>query len=331
MSTVVAARPALDALARDLAALPGLENVRPHERVARFTTWRVGGPAALLCTAHNAEGLRHGVALVRAAGLPCLVLGRGSNVLIDDAGFDGVVIVNRATGLAITDTAVRAESGTLLSVLARQTVAAGLVGLEWCHDIPGSAGGAVVSNAGANGGCIADALQSATVLDAEGCVQEMRAADLDFGYRHSSLRRERPASAGARPVVLEALFALRHGEVAEIKRRMAAQRERRKATQPGGASAGSVFKNPPGDSAGRLVESVGLKGARSGDAAVSTLHANFILSGPRATARDVLDLIALMRRRVYDEYGLTLEPEVQYVAHTGLIGPAAWEGLWPDQ
>jgi UDP-N-acetylmuramate dehydrogenase len=156
----------------------------------------------------------------------------------------------------------------------------------------------------------------------------MEAAEMDFGYRHSSLRREQPEPAGARPVVLEAAFALRHGEVSAIKQRMAAQRERRKATQPGGASAGSVFKNPPGDSAGRLVESVKLKGAGSGDAMISTLHANFIVNGPRATARDVLDLITLMRRRVREERGVELQPEVQFVSHDGRIGPAVLEGVW---
>jgi UDP-N-acetylmuramate dehydrogenase len=122
-----------------------------------------------------------------------------------------------------------------------------------------------------------------------------------------------------------ALFALEHGNATALKARIAAQREHRKATQPGGASAGSVFKNPPGDSAGRLVESAGLKGARHGDAAVSTLHANFIVNGPRATAADVLALVALMRRCVYEEHGIELEPEVQYLQRDGRIGPPPLE------
>jgi UDP-N-acetylmuramate dehydrogenase len=249
------------------------------------------------------------------------VLGRGSNVLVDDAGFDGTVIVNRAEGLSIEGATVHAESGVLLSVLARRTVAAGLVGLEWCHDIPGTVGGAVVNNAGANGGAIADVLRRARVLPVGGAAREMDAAELQFDYRHSALRAEVAVPTHARPVVLTACFAVQRGAVEAIKERMAAQRARRKATQPGGASAGSVFKNPPGDSAGRLVESVGLKGARHGDAAVSTLHANFIVNGPRATAADVLARVALMRQRVYAAHGVELEPEVQFVWRDGHIGP----------
>src|ERR687887_523765 len=196
----------------------GADNVRVNERVARYTTWRVGGPAALLCVVHDARALARTVELVRDTSLPWLVLGRGSNVLVDDAGFDGVVILNRAAGLAIdkaegdrrqnerattasatvpggpgcrcaaasgrlpptawsadVGVAVHAESGVLLSVLARQTAARGLVGLEWCHDIPGSLGGAVVNNAGANGGAIADVLRAVRVLPSVGPAHEIAA------------------------------------------------------------------------------------------------------------------------------------------------------------
>jgi UDP-N-acetylmuramate dehydrogenase len=283
----------------------------------------VGGPAALLCEVHDTRALARTVELVRDTSLPWLVLGRGSNVLVDDAGFDGVVILNRAAGLAIDDVggAVHAESGVLLSVLARQTAARGLVGLEWCQDIPGSLGGAVINNAGANGGAIADVLRAVRVLPSVGPAHEIDASALSFAYRRSALRSEVAVPAGARPVVLDARFELQQGDAGQITQRMAAQRARRKATQPGGASAGSVFKNPPTDSAGRLVESVGLKGARCGDALISTLHANFIVTGPRATAADVLALVALMRRRVRDHCGVDLEPEVQFVQRSGCIGP----------
>ena len=217
--------------------------------------------------------------------------------------------------------AVHAESGVLLSVLARQTATRGLVGLEWCHDIPGSLGGAVVNNAGANGGAIADVLRAVRVLPSVGPAHEIAASALSFAYRRSALRSEVAVPAGARPVVLEARFELQWGDAGQITQRMAAQRARRKATQPGGASAGSVFKNPPTASAGYLVESVGLKGARCGDALISTVHANFIVTGPRATAADVLALVALMRRRVRDHCGVDLEPEVQFVQRGGCIGP----------
>ena len=310
-------------LAQALGDVVGAGNVRANERVARHTTWRVGGPAALLCVAHDARALARTVEFVREAGVPWLVLGRGSNVLVDDAGLDGVVILNRAAGLCIEGTAVHAESGVLLSVLARQTAARGLVGLEWCHDIPGTLGGAVVNNAGANGGAIADVLRSARVLPAGEPPRTLDASALAFAYRHSALRCEVAVPAGTRPVLLDARFDLQPGDAGQIRQRMAAQRERRKATQPGGASAGSVFKNPPIESAGRLVESVGLKGARCGDAAISTLHANFIVTGPRATAADVLALIALMRRRVRAHRSVDLEPEVQFVQRDGCIGPPA--------
>src|SRR5437588_7635908 len=169
-------------LVQALSDLLGADNVRAHERVARYTTWRVGGPAALLCVVHDARALARTVELVRDTSRPWLVLGRGSNVLVDDAGLDGVVILNRAAGLSIDGTVVHAESGVLLSVLARQTAARGLVGLEWCHDIPGSLGGAVVNNAGANGGAIADVLRAARVLPAGGPVRAMDASALSLSY-----------------------------------------------------------------------------------------------------------------------------------------------------
>src|SRR5438067_13104894 len=181
-------------LVQALSDLLSADNVRAHERVARYTTWRVGGPAAVLCVVHDARALARTVELVRDTSLPWLVLGRGSNVLVDDAGFDGVVILNRAAGLAIGHTdvgvLVHAESGVLLSVLARQTAARGLVGLEWCHDIPGSLGGAVVNNAGANGGAIADVLRAVRVLPVVGPVCAMDACELSFAYRRSGLRSE---------------------------------------------------------------------------------------------------------------------------------------------
>ena len=309
------------AVTQELSGLLGSSNVRSHEPVARYTTWRVGGPVSLLCVAHSSVELSRAIQVLRAAEIPWLVLGRGSNVLFDDAGLEGVIVVNRADRLDIGDATVYAESGVLLSVLARRTVAGGRVGLEWCHDIPGSVGGAIVNNAGANGGAIADVLRSAYVMPVRGQPHELSATELDLSYRHSVLRTENAEPSGARPVVLSATFQVWRGEIDEVTARMAEQRAKRKATQPGGASAGSVFKNPTGDSAGRLIESVGLKGTHRGDAAISTLHANFIVTGRRATAADVLGLIALMRFRVQDALGIDLKPEVQFVHRDGRIGP----------
>lgn len=308
-------------VATSLAEVVGAGNVRADERLSRYTSWRVGGAAALLCIAESAAALERAAVLLREAGVPWLVLGRGSNVLVDDAGVAGVVILNRAAGMHITGGCVQAESGVLLSVLARRTAAAGLAGLEWCHDIPGTVGGAVVNNAGANGGEIADVLHSVTLLCGRGGVHDVGASDLRFGYRASALRAEDRVPAGSWPLVLAARFALSSGAAAELQRRIESYRTRRKATQPTGASAGSVFKNPPEDSAGRLVESVGLKGTRIGDAEISRLHANFVLAGPRARAGDIVSLISLARRRVWEEHGVLLEPEVQYLGRDMTIGP----------
>jgi len=171
----------------------GAADVQRDAAVARYTTWRVGGAAALLVVARDVERLRIAAEIVRDAGLPWLVLGRGSNVLVCDEGVRGVVIVNRADALRIEGTTLWAESGGLLSVLARRTTTAGLEGLEWCHDIPGSVGGAVVNNAGAHGGSISDVLRRVRVLPPWGAAADWDAADLGFGYRRSILREGRPS------------------------------------------------------------------------------------------------------------------------------------------
>jgi UDP-N-acetylmuramate dehydrogenase len=236
------------------------------------------------------------------------VLGRGSNVLVSDAGVEGLVILNRAASFAIEDTTVRADSGLLLSVLARRTAAAGLAGLEWCAGIPGSVGGALVSNAGAHGGSMADALQVVELLDAPGTARWQPAAALELAYRHSRLRNRE----AAHEIVLRAEFALHREDVAAIRASMAAQKEQRQATQPlASATAGSVFKNPPGDSAGRLIDQAGLKGMCIGGATVSTRHANFVMTTAGASAADVLNLIELVHDRVHERFGVDLVLEVQ--------------------
>lgn len=307
-------------------------DVRQGDLMARYTTWRVGGPAALVVVPRSAAALEHAVTLVDEAGAPRLVLGRGSNVLASDEGVAAVVIVNRADHVAIEGATVEAESGALLSVLARRTAAAGLAGLEWSHDIPGSVGGAVVNNAGAHGSTVEAVLIRARVLTAGGTVRVVDRVDLDFSYRRSVLRAHKDDGATptapspdarelAGAVVLGATFHLTPSDPEAVQARLAAGRDHRKKTQPAGASAGSVFKNPPGDSAGRLIESSGLKGTRQGGASISTLHANFIVAGPGAAAADVVALVALARQRVYEAHGVILEPEIQCVYPDGRTGP----------
>jgi len=332
------------ALLEALRAVLGPADVRLGDPLARYTTWRVGGPAALVVVPRSAAALARTVALVDGAGAPRLVLGRGSNVLADDDGVEAVVIVNRADEVTIEGATVEAESGALLSVLARRTAAAGLAGLEWSHDIPGSVGGAVVNNAGAHGSTVDAVLARARVLTAGGAVRLVERDDLGFSYRRSALRARqddgatpvahRPSEGGAATavvspikddlagaVVLAVTFHLTPADPEAVQVRLTAGRDHRKKTQPAGASAGSVFKNPPGGSAGRLIEDSGLKGMRQGGASISLLHANFIVAATGASAADVVALVALARQRVFDAYGVILEPEIQCISREGRTGP----------
>ncbi|MDB5057785.1 MAG: UDP-N-acetylenolpyruvoylglucosamine reductase [Chloroflexi bacterium] len=296
-----------ESLAAVLRSLEGLSEVEEAAPLAPHTSWRVGGPADLLCVATTVDGL---CAAIRGAvehDVPWRVLGRGSNVLVRDGGVEGLVILNRTVTLEIVDTLVRADSGLLLSTLARKTATAGLAGLEWSAGIPGSVGGSVVSNAGAHGGAMADTLQQVEILDQHGHRTWVKVAALQLAYRHSRFRDSRAAA----ETVLRAEFELVRDDPAAIRGRMDEQKRHRKATQPlANASAGSVFKNPPGESAARLIDQSGLKGMCIGGATVSTRHANFMVAAPGARASDLLSLIDVVRERVRAKYGVELDLEV---------------------
>lgn len=310
----------------------GAEHVREGVPLAPYTTWRVGGPADLLVEAMQVEQIILAAQAAEALGVSWRVLGRGSNVLVRDGGMAGLVIVNRTRGLEIAPPLVVADGGLLLSTLARRTAAAGLAGMEWGAGIPGSVGGAVVSNAGAHGGQMADTLRrvlllrpaaqrdragnllvgDVTLADEQTTAQVAAiwqdVADLELAYRHSRLR----GGAAPEEIVLRAEFQLTADDPAAIRARMDEQRRQRKATQPlAQASAGSVFKNPPSESAARLIDQAGLKGTRIGGAQVSTRHANFMVTEEHARAEDVLALIALVQRRVEERFGVQLTLEVQ--------------------
>jgi UDP-N-acetylmuramate dehydrogenase len=236
-------------------------------------------------------------------------LGAGSNVLVSDAGVSGLVVINRAREIVFEqDQRVYAEAGANLSSLARKCIARGLAGLEWAISVPGTVGGAVVGNAGAHGGDIARDLESATLLALDGAIVEWPVEAFEYDYRDSALKRY---AQHERPVVLAALFALEQGDPAEMSVQAAAYAARRKATQPPGASMGSMFKNPPGDHAGRLIEAVGLKGTHVGGAQISPIHANFFVNSGGATAADVKSLIDLAQRRVFDRFGVELALEIE--------------------
>ena len=302
---------------RDLRAAFG-DRLKLGEPLARYTSARVGGPAEFLAVANSAGELAE---LVRAAwelGIDPLILGGGSNLLVSDAGVQGLVILNRARAVTFYDTpggdeapTVWAESGVNIGALARQAAARGLGGLTWAATVPGTVGGAVYGNAGAHGGDTAGNLVLAEILQQDGTVRRWHPADLKFGYRASRLKREREL--GRRHVVLGAELRLTRGTPAELQAEIEGYVAHRKRTQPPGASMGSMFKNPPGDYAGRLIEAAGLKGKRLGQAEISSLHANFFVNLGEARAAEVWTLIHLAHATVKSKFGVDLELEVELV------------------
>jgi UDP-N-acetylmuramate dehydrogenase len=241
-----------------------------------------------------------------------LILGRGSNVLIQDAGLRGLVIrnetntvtVDRETGI------VECDSGARLPTVGSQSAKSGLAGFEWAVGIPGSIGGAVVMNAGAHGGCLADNLIGAEVL--VGGTREIWTAEaFDHSYRTSRLQSRRDA------IVLGATLKLTPGDARESLAKIQEYREHRRATQPTDPGAGSIFRNPPGQSSGALIDRAGLKGTRRGDALISPKHGNFIVNVGGATSDDVLWLIEFVRETVFRVFGVELQPEMEVIGPTG--------------
>lgn len=284
---------------------------RRDEPLAPYTAMRVGGPADLLVICRTTEEVVEAVERARAAGVPWRVLGGGCNILISDAGVRGLVVIHRADRTRIeADGAVWAEAGAPMALLARETAACGLAGLEWAAGLPGTVGGAVVGNAGAFGGDIASVLRRVTLLEPDGEVTERPAEWMEFSYRESRIK-QMPHS--ERPVVLAATFALAPGDPAALAARIEEILAWRRTRHPSGATMGSTFKNPPGNHAGRLIEAAGLKGYRIGGAMVSELHANFLINTGSATAADVRALIRHIQAEVERQFGILLEPEVEFI------------------
>jgi len=285
--------------------------------LARFTAARLGGPAEALIEVHTIEELIQAVQLGWQEKIPLTVLGGGSNVLVSDAGMHGLVVINRAKSVRFEieeePPFVWAESGANFGLLARQAAQHGLSGLEWAAGIPGTLGGAVVGNAGAHGQDMAATLRLAEILHHIGTERDeavrrevWRVEKLDYSYRSSILKRD-PDDV----VVLAAELVLKQSTVQEVQSRIDDLVNYRRRTQPPGASMGSMFKNPPGDYAGRLIEAVGLKGYRIGDAQISSLHANFFINLGNASAREIYELIDRARKSVEDKFGVRLELEVE--------------------
>lgn len=302
--------------------LRAIAPVKTGEPLSRHTTFGIGGPADVFVTVRNAPELARAVITARAFAAPVFILGAGSNILAGDRGIRGVVIDNQAKAIegplspnpsptrgVGSAYVVRAESGVPFASLARQLARDGYGGIEWAAGIPGTLGGAVVYNAGAYDGCLADVLRSVTMLDGNNATKTAPAADLGLAYRTSSiLRGECPGC-----VVLSVEIAVTRGDSAALMRRVAGLDEQRLGAQPRGRNSGSTFKNPPGDHAWRLIDAVGLRGYRIGDARISEKHSNFIENLGEARAADVAALMREAQRRVSEQFGIDLQNEVELV------------------
>jgi len=288
------------------------DQFRADDPLSRYTVARLGGVARGVLRVNARDELLFAVQWAQAAAIPWIILGGGANVLAADAGFEGLVIINHARYAEIDpqNGMVNAESGVVISTLARQCMAQGLAGLEWSVSVPGTLGGAVVNNSGAHGGEMAQNLLDAEIYDVmiEG-VQAWTNADMDYAYRHSRLKGQR-----GRYVVLAARLNLDTGhDPAALAVRADAFVAHRKKTQPPGASLGSMFKNPPGDYAGRLIEAAGLKGLQIGGVQVSPIHANFFVNLGGGTAADYNALIERVQAEVAQQFGVNLELEIEHI------------------
>ncbi|HEY7331492.1 MAG TPA: UDP-N-acetylmuramate dehydrogenase [Candidatus Limnocylindria bacterium] len=290
-----------------LAAERGIELVvdRP---LGPLTTLRVGGPAQRFVEAGDRDALLAALRLAREAEVPAFVLGNGSDLVVSDRGIGGLVVRNRAKAVDVRGTELSADAGAPMAMLVKRCITDGLAGFEFGISIPGTLGGAVWANAGAHGGEIRDVLVSAAAWDpATDAVATLRNADCAFAYRESRFKH-------SGEVVLGATLRLERGEPQAIRELVDANQAQRRATQPlADQNAGSVFRNPPGDHAGRLIDVAGLKGRRIGSAEVSTLHANFILADRGGRAADVRALGDLVRATVADRFGITLDYEIEFV------------------
>ncbi len=285
---------------------------RLHENVilAPYTSARIGGPADYLLYARSADELAGIVSKLWEMDSPFVILGSGSNVLVSDLGVRGIVVLNRAKKVRFdhgNQPAVWCESGAVLSNVAHRAAAQGLGGLEWAATVPGTVGGAVYGNAGAFWSDVAHDLIRAEILDETGrdgwSVEKM-----EYGYRTSALKQ-----ASKKAIILSAEFQLINSTKEQAQSKIEQFSTKRKATQPPGASMGSMFKNPPGDYAGHLIEASGLKGTRIGSAEISTVHGNFFVNTGDTKASDVKALIDLVKKTVKENSGVDLELEIELI------------------
>ncbi|MCE1251992.1 MAG: UDP-N-acetylmuramate dehydrogenase [Anaerolineae bacterium] len=283
--------------------------LKENVAMAGYTTARVGGKADALVVLRNAHELESAVKRLWAENIAFHLIGSGANVLVSDNGLRGVVLINRANAIQINadgnPPTVRAESGAIFSSVARQAALHGLSGLEWACAVPGTVGGAVYGNAGAFGGDVNGSLLMAEILQQSGKIV-WSCEEMSYSYRSSRLKRSHEPA-----IILAATMNLKQSDTATVQAQMDTYSDRRRSTQPPGASMGSMFKNPPGDHAGRLIEAAGLKGTRIGGAEVSKVHANFFVNNENATASDLYQLIRLVQSKVLKNTNVLLELEVE--------------------
>ncbi len=286
------------------------DKVKENISLAPYTSARIGGPADLLITASSSNELAEIVSTLWEQGLSFFMLGGGSNVLVSDKGVRGVTVLNRAKAVRFENGGqpkVWVEAGVIFSNLANRCASKGLSGLEWAATVPGTVGGAVYGNAGAFDDDVSRNLIQAEILTEAGRVQ-WPVKKMEYGYRTSVLKRS-----GMKAVVLSAELSLKIATKEEVTVKIEQFSEHRKSTQPSGASMGSMFKNPSGDYAGRLIEAAGLKGTRIGNAEISPVHGNFFVNHGQTKASDIRALIELAQKTVADKFGVKLELEVELV------------------
>jgi UDP-N-acetylmuramate dehydrogenase len=309
MSSAVA-----DAVERlDALAVEAGIDLRADVPIGPLTTLRVGGSADRMASPETLDELSDVLRLAREAGVPAFLLGKGSDVVVADDGIRGLVVRVRADAATIEGTTLSAEAGASMTALAKRCAAAGLAGFDWAISIPGTVGGAAWANAGAHGGEMAQVVRDVLVLDAAGERRSLPAGECRFAYRESRFKH-------GDEVVLGATIDLQPGDPDAILALVDEHQAQRRATQPlADQNAGSVFRNPPDDHAGRLIEAAGLKGHRAGTARVSELHANFIVTDRGGRAADVRALGDLVRATVADRFGVELRYEIEFV------------GDWPEE
>ncbi|MCR5482526.1 MAG: UDP-N-acetylmuramate dehydrogenase [Clostridia bacterium] len=274
-----------------------------------FTSFRAGGKASVLVTAENTDELGYIFSCIGEFDADYIFLGNGSNILVRDGGFEGLILKlgNAFSKITVSGNTIRAGAAALLSSVSREAQANSLTGFEFASGIPGSVGGALFMNAGAYDGEISQVVKSASVRSADGKIITLQPKNMDFSYRHSRFQT-------GEEIVLEAEFELSPGNPDEILAKMKELAAKRNSKQPVQLpSAGSFFKRPPGNFAGKLIQDAGLKGLSVGDAQVSPLHAGFIVNNGHATASDITKLMGLVQNTVYDRFGVMLEPEVRII------------------